>query len=228
MVLTATPLTQSRLNASNMTDYDALLERAKEEIPEAISTGERFELPDLETTKQGKTTVVRNFGDILEAMNREPDEVVPRLLRELGAAGSYEDRRLTLQGDHGKRTIQDRLDRYVEGYVICSECGRPDTHLIKENRTLVLKCDACGGHRPVQARKQTQQTEESKEAVEEGGVYEVKIEDTGRQGDGVAHVDKYTMFVTGSRKGQVVKAKVNNVSGTLAFADAIEVIEVAT
>lgn len=211
-----------------MTDYDSLLDRAKEEIPEAISTGERFELPDLEISKQGKTTIVRNFDDILDAVNREADEVVPRLLREIGAAGSYEDRRLTLQGEHTKSTIQDRLDRYVDSYVICSECGRPDTHLLKEGRTLVLKCDACGGHRPVQARKQTTQTEESKEAVEEGEVYEVKIEDTGRQGDGVAHVDKYTMFVSGSRKGQVVKAKVNNISGTLAFADAIEVVEEAT
>lgn len=211
-----------------MTDYDSLLNRAKEEIPEAISTGERFELPDLEIQKEGKTTVVRNFDAILDAINREPDEVVARLLRELGAAGTYEDRRLTLQGDHGKRTIQDRLDRYVESYVICSECGRPDTHLVKDGRTLVLQCDACGGHRPVQARKQASSAEEEKDAVEEGEVYEVKIEDTGRQGDGVAHIDKYTMFVSGARKGQVVKAKVNNISGTLAFADSIEVIEEAT
>lgn len=211
-----------------MSDYDSLLERAKEEIPEPISTGERFELPELEVAKEGKATVVRNFADVLDAMNREPEEVVARLLREIGAAGNYEDRRLKLQGDHARRTIQDRLDRYVESYVICSECSRPDTNLVKDGRTLVLQCDACGAHRPVQARKQTTQVEEEAEAVEEGGTYEVKIEDTGRQGDGVAHVDKFTMFVSGSRKGQVVKAKVNNVSGTLAFADVVEVIEEAT
>lgn len=211
-----------------MSDYDSLLARAKEEIPEPISTGERFELPDLEVAKEGKATVVRNFADVLDAMNREPDEVVARLLREIGAAGNFEDRRLKLQGDHARRTIQDRLDRYVESYVICSECSRPDTNLVKDGRTLVLQCDACGAHRPVQARKQATQVEEEAEAVEEGGTYEVKIEDTGRQGDGVAHVDKFTMFVSGSRKGQVVKAKVNNVSGTLAFADVVEVIEEAT
>jgi translation initiation factor 2 subunit 2 len=209
-------------------DYDALLDRAKDEIPEAISTGERFELPDLEVGKEGKTTVVRNFADVLDAMNRESGEVVPQLLRELGAAGDYEKPRLHLQGDHNSRTIQDRLDRYVENYVICTECGRPDTNLVKEDRTEILQCDACGAHRPVQARKQASQHEEEADAVEEGGTYEVKIEDTGRQGDGVAHVDKYTMFVTGAKKGQVVKAKVNNVSGTLAFADAVEIIEEAT
>jgi len=208
-----------------MSDYDSLLDRAKEEIPDEIASGERFQLPELEIQKEGKKTIVRNFGDILDKMNREPDEVVARLLRQIGAAGTYEDRKLRLQGEHTKSTIQDRLDGYIERYVLCSECGRPDTHLDKENRTLVLKCDACGGHRPVQARKQTSQTEEETAAVEENEVYELKIEDTGRQGDGVAHKDKFTIFVEGAGKGQVVKAKINNISGTLAFGELVEVIE---
>lgn len=211
-----------------MRDYDALLSRAKEELPEPVSTGERFTLPDLEAYLEGKQTVVRNFGDILEKLNRDADEVVPRLLREIGAAGTYEDGRLSLQGKHTPRTIQDRLDKYVETYVICSECGRPDTHLTKQDRTLVLKCDACGGHRPVQARKQKQKGQEEEKALEEGKEYEVKIEDTGRQGDGVAHKDKYTIFVSGARKGQIVKVYINNISGTLAFGDATEIVEEAT
>jgi translation initiation factor 2 subunit 2 len=208
-----------------MSDYDSLLDRAKEELPEPITQQERFQLPDLNIRKEGKTTVVRNFADVLDRLNRDPDEVVPRLLREMGAAGDYENRRLTLQGDHRRSTIEDRLEGYVETYVLCSECGRPDTHLQKEGRTLVLQCDACGGHRPVRARKPTAETEQEADAVEEGEVYELKIEDTGRQGDGVAHKDKYTIFVEGAGKGQVVKAKINNISGTLAFGEMIEVIE---
>ncbi|PSG97581.1 translation initiation factor IF-2 subunit beta [Thermoplasmatales archaeon SW_10_69_26] len=187
-----------------MSDYDSLLDRAKEELPEPITQQERFQLPDLNIRKEGKTTVVRNFADVLDRLNRDPDEVVPRLLREMGAA---------------------RLEGYVETYVLCSECGRPDTHLQKEGRTLVLQCDACGGHRPVRARKPTAETEQEADAVEEGEVYELKIEDTGRQGDGVAHKDKYTIFVEGAGKGQVVKAKINNISGTLAFGEMIEVVE---
>jgi translation initiation factor 2 subunit 2 len=208
-----------------MTDYDSLLDRAKEEIPEPIPQQERFQLPDVEVRKQGETTVVTNFADILDRLNREPDEVVPRLLREMGAAGDYENRQLTLKGDHRRSTIEDRLEKYVETYVLCSECGRPDTSLEKENRTLVLQCDACGGHRPVRARKPTAEKEEEAEAVEEGEVYELKIEDTGRQGDGVAHKDKYTIFVEGAGKGQVVKAKINNISGTLAFGELVEVVD---
>ena len=207
-----------------MRDYDSLLARAKEEIPEPVSTGERFTLPDLECQLEGKQTIVRNFGDVLDKINRTADEVVSRLLRELGAAGTYEDGRLALQGKHTPKTIQDRLDSYVEMYVICSECGRPDTHLVKQDRTLVLQCDACGGHRPVQVRKQKVVKEEEK-ILEEGKEYEVKIEDMGRQGDGVAHKDKYTIFVSGAAKGQVVKVYINNISGTLAFGDAVEVVE---
>ncbi len=207
-------------------DYDSLLNRAREQIPEDISHGgERFQLPDLEVQREGKTTIVRNFKDILETMNRDEEEVVPRLLRELGAAGKYEEGRLTLQGEHPGKSIQERLDKYLEVYVFCAECSSPDTHLDKQGRTLVLQCDACGAHRPVRVRKQAKKSEESEEAIEEGKIYEMKIEDTGRQGDGVAHLDKYTIFVTGARKGMIVKALINNISGTLAFAEMTEVVD---
>lgn len=201
-------------------DYNALLKRAKEKIPEAISTGERFQVPDLDVNQEGKATIVRNFGEVLDTLNRPADHLLPILLRELGAAGTLNDGRLTLQGRHPARNIMERLNKYVEMYVICSECGRPDTHLVKQERTLVLKCDACGGHRPVRVRKADREEKEP-EAVEVDKVYEVKIEDMGRQGDGIARRDKYTIFVKGAAKGQIVNVKVTNISGTLAFGEVV-------
>ena len=45
------------------------------------------------------------------------------------------------------------IKSYVEDYVICSECGKPDTRLVKDDRVMILRCDACGSHRPVRKRK---------------------------------------------------------------------------
>ena len=59
---------------------------------------------------------------------------------------------------------------------------------------------------------------ETPPATEDLKTYEVKITGTGRKGDGVAEKGKYTIFVPGAQKGDVVNIYIENVSGTLAFA----------
>ena len=44
-------------------DYLAMLDRAKEQLPETIETHERFELPELDIIQEGKITVFKNFID---------------------------------------------------------------------------------------------------------------------------------------------------------------------
>ena len=34
--------------------------------------------------------------------------------------------------------------RYLEGYVVCPVCKRPDTKIVKEKRLSFLVCNACG------------------------------------------------------------------------------------
>jgi translation initiation factor 2 subunit 2 len=197
-------------------DYAALLKRARTKVPEKVGTGERFVLPTVDLLQEGKTTVVRNMADILDKLNRSEDHMIPILLRELGTAGSYEDGRLVLQGKLSEDGINQRIAKYVETFVICGECGRPDTHLVKEERTTIVKCDACGAHRPVKAGPKKQAVK-PEEAVVEGKTYEVMIEDQGKRGDGIARRDRYVIFVKGAQKGVVYNVKIDKVTGTLAF-----------
>lgn len=197
-------------------DYSSLLKRARAKVPEKVGTGERFVMPVMDVLQEGKQTVVRNMADVLDRLNRKADHMVPILLRELGTAGSYEDGRLVLQAKMSEDQLNARLVKYVETYVICGECGRPDTHLVKEERTTIVKCDACGGHRPIKAGPKKQAVK-PEEAVVEGKTYEVMIEDQGKRGDGIARRDKYVIFVKGAQKGVVYNIKVDKVTGTLAF-----------
>lgn len=197
-------------------DYAALLKRARALVPEKVGTGERFVMPRAEVLQEGKTTVVRNMGEVLDKLNRKQDHLVPILLRELGTAGSFDDGRLVLQGKVTEDALNQRLTKYVDTYVICGECGRPDTHLVKEERTTVVKCDACGAHRPVKAGPKKQAVK-PEEAVVEGKVYECMIEDQGKRGDGIARRDRYVIFVKGAVKGVVYNVKIEKVTGTLAF-----------
>lgn len=202
-----------------MGDYEALLDRALGQIPDIVTEKSRFVVPSPKSFSEGRTTILDNFGEIADVLNRDVDHFLKFLLQELGTAGKIEGGRAIFQGNFPFDVINSQIDDYVEEYVICSECGMPDTHLIKSGRILMLKCDACGGHRPVKKRRI--RTEIKKE-IQEGEIYELRIDAIGSKGDGIAKMDKYTIFIPNVVKGSIIKAKVKKISGNLAFAELVE------
>ncbi len=198
-----------------MPTYEELLKRAKKDLPSTTAAKDRFQVPDVDVLLEGSTTVLRNLADICDAINRDPQQVFAHLIRELGTSGTLDDRRALFKGRISPEKISERVQSYVEEYVVCSECGRPDTHLIKEDRIAILRCDACGAHRPLKVIKRTAKAEE--EAVQEGKVLEVMIQDIGKKGDGIARKEKYVIYVPGTTKGSIVKVHIDKVVGTLAF-----------
>ena len=61
-------------------DYLAMLDRAKEQLPETIETHERFELPELDIIQEGKITVFKNFIDVTDKIRRDPQHLLQYLL----------------------------------------------------------------------------------------------------------------------------------------------------
>jgi translation initiation factor 2 subunit 2 len=196
-------------------DYEELLERAKKKLPVKLESHDRFQVPEPDVMIEGKTTVIRNFGDIVDALRREPEHVLGYLLRELGTAGTMEGRRVVFKGKVGTSQISDRISNYVDEYVLCSECNRPDTKIVKDGRIQILTCETCGAHRPVHVRKQAK-AEETRE-IEAGKVYDFMIEDVGKKGDGIARKGNFIIYIPGTAKGTQVKAKIEKVTGTVAF-----------
>ena len=203
-----------------MNDYLANLDRALSKLPEIKGSGERFVVPEPKLLTEGKTTVLENFAAIADKLNREPEHIFTFLLKELGTAGKLEGSRAIFHGRFTSSAVSSLIDAYIKEYVICSECGRPDTHLIKVDRILTLRCDACGAHRPVTKRQAGVIIKQ--EALSEGETYEVMINAVGSKGDGIAKKDKYTIYVPGAVKGETVKIKIKKIAGNLAFAEPVE------
>jgi len=203
-----------------MEDYLSGLDRALKSMPSTKGPKERFTLPSPRVIHEGKATVLENFGIIADALNRDPEHLMKYLLQELGTAGKIEGHRGVFQGKFSEAAIAKQIESYFEEYVVCTECHLPDTHLIKSDRVLMLKCDACGAHRPVKKRKATAVIQ--KDVLEEGETYELRVESVGNKGDGIAKVDKFLVFIPSTVKGDVVKAKIKKISGTLAFAEVVE------
>jgi translation initiation factor 2 subunit 2 len=45
--------------------------------------------------------------------------------------------------------INQKVEQYVKEFVLCKECGKPDTELSKEDRMSFVKCLACGAKHSV-------------------------------------------------------------------------------
>ena len=48
--------------------------------------------------------------------------------------------------------INEKIQQYVDKYVMCSECSRPDTKLVKEGTIIFLRCNACGAKHAVSSK----------------------------------------------------------------------------
>jgi len=58
--------------------------------------------------------------------------------------------------------------------------------------------------------------------VEEGKVYDVKIEDMGREGDGLARIENFVVFVAGTKVGDQVKVRITKVLRRMAIAEVVK------
>ena len=58
--------------------------------------------------------------------------------------------------------------------------------------------------------------------VEEGKVYEAKIEDIGREGDGLARIQNFVVFVPGTQVGDQVKIRITKVHRRMAFGEVLK------
>jgi translation initiation factor 2 subunit 2 len=173
-------------------------------------------VPDATAQPDGAFTRLTNLDRIADTLSRETDHVHSFVQRALGTAGKLEEGVGRYNGRFSGSDFDAVLSDYMEEYVLCSECGLPDTRLVRENRTPMLRCDACGAFRPVAKRKRSSSTQ--RDQVKKGQTYTVEITGTGRKGDGVAERGKYTIFVPGAQEGEVVDVYIENVSGELAFA----------
>ena len=198
-------------------DYEASLDRALEAVPDIESGGDRLSVPDAVAQADGAFTRFNNLDAVADALNRNTDHLHRFLQRSLATSGKLQSGVGRYNGEFAARDFEAAVEEYTEEYVRCSECGLPDTRLVQEDRTMMLRCDACGAFRPVQKKSGSATTQQTKNEVEAGETYTVEVTDTGRKGDGVAHRGDYTIFVPGASEGDVVEILIEDTSGNLAF-----------
>lgn len=124
-----------------------MLSKARKCVPENKATA-RFEMPEVRI-QTGKQTIIKNFGEIAKALRRDPKHVAKFLFKELAVPGSFNSGELVLQGKVVPSLVRQRVQEYVNEFVLCQECKRPDTSIDKNGKVSIIKCEACGAKKSV-------------------------------------------------------------------------------
>jgi len=136
-----------------METYEQLLDEAYRKIKKTESrSGERFEIPKAEGHFEGKKTIITNFTQIASIFRRSPEHFQKFLLKELAAAGQKDGDRLILNIKIPSSRINQKIEEYAHEFVICKECKKPDTEIIREGRITFIKCLACGAKHSVRSK----------------------------------------------------------------------------
>lgn len=133
-------------------DYKKLLEKAIEQLPEKVVTKERFEIPKVMGHIQGNKTIISNFGQIADTLGRDINHLLKYILKELATPGEIKQKAVIIGSKVSASRINEKIQQYAQEFVLCKECGKPDTKIIKEGDFTFLKCNACGARQPVRAK----------------------------------------------------------------------------
>jgi len=132
--------------------YEELLKDAYKNIKPITGKSERFEIIKVESRIQGNKTVITNFSQIASHLRRKPEHLAKYLSRELATPTQIESDRLVLQRKISSDRINEKVQSYVEEFVICKECKKPDTELVKQDEFTFVHCLACGAKHSVRTK----------------------------------------------------------------------------
>mmetsp|Transcript_5084 Transcript_5084/g.14858 ORF Transcript_5084/g.14858 Transcript_5084/m.14858 type:complete len:413 (+) Transcript_5084:47-1285(+) len=110
----------------------------------------RYKMPavfgKIEGSGNGIKTAIPNITDVGLSLHRPPGEVNKFFGCELGAQTTYNEAtdRAIVNGAHTDDTLQKLMHRYIEAFVLCPNCGLPETEYKIKNDCIWHKCAACG------------------------------------------------------------------------------------
>ncbi|MFH1174103.1 MAG: translation initiation factor IF-2 subunit beta [archaeon] len=125
-------------------NYEEMLARAKQQLPEDAENKERFVIPKVTGHIEGNKTIVSNFGQIADILRRPKQHLLKYVQKEMATPGDLRGNAVIFLTKLAAGKINEKITQYADEFVICKECSRPDTKLTKEGSTYIMLCQACG------------------------------------------------------------------------------------
>ncbi|MDD9953401.1 MAG: translation initiation factor IF-2 subunit beta [Candidatus Woesearchaeota archaeon] len=133
-------------------DYEAMLDKAKEELPDETEETSRFEVPKFRGHLEGQKTIINNWAQVASALNRPPEHLLKYVQKELATPGEMIKDSVVFGSKLSASKLNEKVVKYMDEFVFCKTCGKPDTKLSKETGVYFLQCQACGAKNAVKSR----------------------------------------------------------------------------
>ena len=122
-------------------DYDQLLSNMDNQVENISKT---LRLPQIKMFKQGRSTVISNFGEISQRFNRPDKDLIAFLSEELATTiNQGEDNRLTFRARLNQPNLVKLLLKFAADHIRCSTCKSLDTVIQVEDRLRFKVCTFC-------------------------------------------------------------------------------------
>ena len=136
----------------DINNYDDLLDKAYENIPENVKKLSRFEIPKVQIRFEAKNTYITNFNRIINILNRDRKHFIGVFLKKVGTMGEIRGQQLFLKNIYKEQVLNRLIEVYSKTYVLCKICNKPDTDIQKEGKKIFLKCTACGAREEIKEK----------------------------------------------------------------------------
>lgn len=110
----------------------------------------RYKMPAIELRSQGRGNgiqfVVENMRDVAVALCRSPEQLTKYFQTSLGNYGKFNtsDGSSVFTGNANIAQANQTLRSFIFGYVLCPDCGNPETRFELRDASLISTCAACG------------------------------------------------------------------------------------
>ncbi len=130
--------------------YEDLLNDAYDKVELNLeTTSDRFEIPKVKGHHVKTKTIITNFLQITAHIRRDSTHLMKYLTKELASQGEIQNERLILSRRLSSKDINEKVSKYVNQFVLCPKCKKPDTEIVDENGKSFIHCLACGEKRQV-------------------------------------------------------------------------------
>lgn len=111
----------------------------------------RYKMPQLKVRVKRGTTHIVNIQEVAAALHRSATVVTSFFGKDMGTRSKLDKEGMALvKGNHSAATLQQRLNIFIDKFVLCGKCSLPETVLmVGAQKQISQDCRACGARSSV-------------------------------------------------------------------------------
>lgn len=102
----------------------------------------RYKMPALAVRKQTNCVVIDNLTTVSKSLQRPAKMILKYFGMKLGTHVSVD--KAAVNGTFSPSELQIALQEFIDQYVLCTDCGNPETQITLKKKKYSMSCKACG------------------------------------------------------------------------------------